>query len=148
MRENVKAARLARLEGLLGNYVHHDGTIGVLLAVEGDRADPQLLRDVCMHIAAVNPRFARREDVSADVIAKEKEIIQAQIAADPENQSKPPAVIEKMAEGKLNKLFFGANVLSEQEFVKDPSKKVGALLGGAGLKIKQFVRFRVGDVTS
>ncbi len=148
MRENIKPARLGRLEGLVGSYVHHDGTVGVLLAVEGDRAEPQLLRDVCMHIAAANPRFARREDVSADVIAKEKEIIQAQIAADPENQSKPPAVIEKMAEGKLRKLFFAANVLSEQPFVKDESKTVGQLLAAVGLKVKQFIRYRVGDVTA
>jgi elongation factor Ts len=148
MRENVKPARMGRLEGLLGSYIHHDGTVGVLLAVEGERADPQLLRDVCMHIAAVNPRFGRREEVSADVIAKEKEIIQTQIAADPRNANKPANIVAQMAEGMLRKQFYGANVLTEQEFVKDPSKTIGQLLSGAGLKLKQFIRYRVGEVTT
>jgi elongation factor Ts len=148
MRENVKPARMGRLQGVLGSYVHHDGTVGVLLACEGGAADPQVLRDVCMHIAAANPPFARRDDVPDSVVAKEKSIIQAQIAADPKNQSKPPDIIEKMAEGMLRKLFFGANILTEQEFVKDPSKTVGQLLAGAGLKVKSFIRYRVGEVTA
>src|SRR5262249_27429014 len=74
VRENMKPARMARLTGLLGSYIHHDGSVGVLVAAEGTTADPQLLRDVCMHITAKNPLFAKREDVTADRIAKEKEI--------------------------------------------------------------------------
>ena len=145
IRENMKPARLARRTGILGSYIHHDGTVGVLVQVEGGAAPPQLLRDVAMHIVAVNPPYARREEVPASVLAKEKEIIQAQIAADPETQGKPANIIEKMAEGKLRKLFFGANVLTEQEFVKDPSKTVGELLRAAGLKLVGFVRYKVGE---
>ena len=74
MRENMKPARMARSTGLLGSYIHHDGSVGVLLAVEGAPADPQLLRDICMHITAKNPLAAVREDMPADRIAKEKEI--------------------------------------------------------------------------
>ena len=74
IRENMKVARFTRLTGLLGSYCHHDGSVGVLLQVEGAKADPQLLRDICMHITAKNPVAARREDVPATLIEKEKEI--------------------------------------------------------------------------
>jgi len=143
LRENMKPARFKRLAGgLLGSYCHHDGSIGVLVQVEGERADPQILRDVCMHITAKNPLAARREDVPADVVAKEKEIATAQATA----MGKPGNLAEKIAEGKL-KTFFAENVLVEQPFVKDDSKSVGDLLKSAGLTLKGFVRFKVGEVT-
>jgi elongation factor Ts len=145
VRENMKPARLARLTGLVGSYIHHDGTVGVLLACEGAKADPQALRDVCMHIAAKNPLYARREEVPADRIAKDKEIAQSQIASDPKNASKPAQILEKIAEGKL-KTWFAENVLIEQPFVKDDSKTVGDLLKAAGLKVTGFARFKVGEV--
>jgi elongation factor Ts len=144
LRENIKPARLTRLEGLLGSYIHHDGSVGVLLQVEGENADPQLLRDVCMHITASNPSVTVREEIPAEVLAKEKEIVQAQMAQDPRNQSKPANILEKIAEGKLQ-TYFAQHVLAEQPFVKDPSKTVGALLKGAGLTLKQFIRYRVGS---
>jgi len=68
IRENMRLARGTQLTGLLGSYVHHDGSIGVLLQVEGEKADPQLLRDICMHITAKNPMAARREDLDPTVI--------------------------------------------------------------------------------
>ena len=72
LREVMKPHRFTRLSGnLLGEYVHHDGSVGVLLQVEGAKADPQLLRDVCMHVAAVNPVAGKREEVPAEIIAKE-----------------------------------------------------------------------------
>ncbi|MFN4258395.1 MAG: translation elongation factor Ts [Gemmataceae bacterium] len=142
IRENMKVARLARLQGLLGSYCHHDGSIGVLLRVEGDQAEPQLLRDVCMHITAKNPVAARRADVPADIVSKETEIAKAQAAA----TGKPANIVEKIAEGKM-KTWFAENVLEEQPFVKDDSKTVAALLQGVGLKVAQFVRFKVGEVS-
>src|SRR5262245_33727522 len=87
IRENMKPARMKRLSGQLGSYVHHDGSVGVLLQVEGGEANPQLLRDVCMHITAKSPAYARREDVPAATVEKEKEIARSQIAADPKNAS-------------------------------------------------------------
>src|SRR5262249_54801231 len=87
IRENMKPTRFARLTGLVGSYVHHDGTVGVLFQVEGAKADPQMLRDVAVHITAMNPLAVRREDLSAEVIAKEKEIALSQIAADPKNKN-------------------------------------------------------------
>src|SRR5262245_32976520 len=101
IRENMKPARLKRLTGLLGSYVHHDGTVGVLVQVEGDRADAQLLRDVCMHITARNPSYARREDVPEDVVAREKEIARATIVSDPKNEKKTATVIAVTTESKL-----------------------------------------------
>jgi elongation factor Ts len=144
IRENMKPVRFTRLTGLLGSYIHHDGTVGVLLQVEGAKADAQLLRDVCMHITARNPLAALRSEVSADTIAKEKEIALSQINADPKNRSKPANILEKIAEGKMN-TWFAENVLEDQPFVKDDSRTVGALLKSAGLKLVKFVRYRVGD---
>ncbi len=142
VRENMKPARLARLTGLLGSYTHHDGSVGVLLQVEGDTAEPQLLRDICMHITAKNPVSGRREDVAADVVEREIEIAKAQAAA----LGKPPNIAEKIAEGKM-KTWFAENVLLEQPFVKDDSKTVGDLLKGANLKFVRFVRYKVGELS-
>ena len=141
VRENMKPARMARLTGLLGSYVHHDGSVGVMVQVEGDKADPQLLRDVCMHITAKNPLAALREEVPQATVDKELEIARAQAAA----TGKPANIVEKIAEGKI-KTWFGENVLVEQPFVKDDSKTIGELLKAAGLKLVKFVRLRVGEV--
>jgi elongation factor Ts len=146
IRENMKPSRWTRLTGLLGSYVHHDGSVGVLLQVEGAKADAQMLRDVCMHITARNPGYGSREEVPAATIAKEQEIAKSQIAADPKNAKKPPNIIEMIAEGKM-KTWFAENVLLEQPFVKDDSKSVGDLLKSAGLKFVKFIRYKVGELT-
>jgi elongation factor Ts len=146
IRENMKVQRFTRLTGLLGDYSHHDGTLGVLLQVEGAKADPQVLRDVCMHIAARNPIAALKEEVPAAVIEKEKEIARDQLANDPKNKSKPANILEKILEGKL-KTWLAENVLVEQPFVKDDTKTVGQLLAQHGLKMVKFVRYKVGEVS-
>jgi elongation factor Ts len=145
VRENMKVARFQRLEGLLGHYIHHDGTIGVLVQVEGDKADAQMLRDVAMHITAKNPAAALREHVAAERVAKEQEIAKSQVDADPKNKNKPAQIFDKIIEGKI-KTWFAENVLVEQPFVKDDSKTVGDLLKSAGLKMAKFVRYKVGEV--
>ena len=142
IKEHMKPARMVRMTGLLGSYIHHDFSVGVMVQVEGTQADAQILRDVCMHITAKNPVAARREDISAETLAKEKEIAQSQAAA----TGKPPNIVEKIAEGKM-KTWFAENVLLEQPFVKDDSKTVGDLLKAAGLKLVKFVRFRVGELS-
>jgi elongation factor Ts len=145
IRENMKPARITRLTGLLGSYCHHDGSVGVLLQVEGkDTAEPQLLRDVCMHITAVNPVAARREDVPKDLIEREMEVARGQ--AEATGKGKPANIIEKIAEGKL-KTWFAEKVLVEQPFVKDPSKTVGDLLKSAGLQVVKFVRYKIGEAS-
>jgi elongation factor Ts len=146
LRENMKAQRFARFEGLVGSYEHHDGSVGVLLQVEGAKADPQVLRDVCMHIAARNPVSAVKEDVPAEVIAKEQEIAKQQLAEDPKNKNKPANILAMILEGKM-KTWYAENVLVEQPFVKDDTKTVGQLLAQHGLTMKKFVRYRVGEVS-
>jgi elongation factor Ts len=144
IREKMIVARFARLTGgLLGSYCHHDGTVGVLLQVEGDKADPQLLRDICMHITATNPVSGSREEVPADVLQRERDVAIAQTREDPKMAGKPANIVEKAAEGKVSK-WLEQNVLLDQPFVKDETKKIGELLKAAGLKYKKFVRFKVG----
>lgn len=146
IRENMKPARMVRLTGQLGNYIHHDFSVGVMVQVEGAKADPQVLRDVCMHITAKNPLAARKEEIAKDIIDREVEIAKSQIAADPKNKNKPANILEKIAEGKM-KTWFAENVLLEQPFVKDDSKTVGELLNSAGLKLVKFVRLKVGELS-
>lgn len=146
IRENMKPARIVRLTGQLGSYIHHDFSVGVMVQVDGAKADPQVLRDVCMHITAKNPLAARKEDIAKDVIDREVEIAKSQIAADPKNKNKPANILDKIAEGKM-KTWFAENVLLEQPFVKDDSKTVGELLNSAGVKLVKFVRLKVGELS-
>ncbi len=143
IRENMKVARFSRHTGQLGSYCHHDGSVGVLLQVEGSKADPQLLKDVCMHITAKNPVAARREDVPPELVEREREIARTQALA----TGKPANIVDKIAEGKI-KTWFAESVLLEQPFVKDDSKTVGDLLKGAGLKLVGYVRYKVGELSS
>src|SRR5947208_8952545 len=142
IKEHMKPARMVRMTGLLGYYIHHDFSVGVMVQVEGAQADAQLLRDISMHITAKNPLATRREDISAETLAKEKEIAKSQAAA----MGKPANLVDKIAEGKM-KTWFAENVLLEQPFVKDDSKTVGDLLKAAGLNLVKFVRFKVGELS-
>jgi elongation factor Ts len=147
IRENMKPARFKRFTGLVGGYLHHDGSVAVLVQVEGkDTADAELLKDVCMHITARNPVAARTEDVPAAILDKEKEIARTQVAADPKNAKKPQNIIDMILEGKL-KTWLKENVLLEQPFVKDDTKSVGDVLKAAGLKLVGYVRLKVGEVS-
>src|SRR5882762_5773882 len=148
-----KAARVTS-EGSVGYYIHAGGKIGVLLEVncESDfvaRTDDfkELLHDISMHIAASDPKFVRREDVTPEAFEKEKEIYRAQAAA----TGKPANVVEKIVEGKMSK-FYEEVCLLEQPFVKEPgitvhqliASKVGKL--GENISVRRFARFKVGDV--
>jgi len=144
IRENMRPARFVRLDGLTGEYVHHDGTLGVLVQVKGETADPVLLRDICTHIAALSPRFALASEVPADVAEQERALAKKQ--AEETAAGKPGAVVEKIAEGKY-KTWLGENVLVEQQManqMKYPKKTVGDLLKAAKLEIVRFVRYKVG----
>jgi elongation factor Ts len=144
LRENMKVQRFTRLTGgVFGEYIHHDGSLGVLLQASGSPTNPAVLRDVCMHIAAVQPTpvAARREEVPAAVVAKEKEIATAKAVA----TGKPAQIAEKIAEGQL-KTWYAENVLVEQPFVKDQAKTVGQVLKEAGLEVTKFVRYKVGEI--
>lgn len=146
IKEKMTLGRFKRLEGVFGSYCHHDGTSGALLQVEGDVTEPQVLRDVCMHIVAMKPVALRVEDLPAERVAQEKAIAKAK--ADEEAQQKggkPPEVVEKMAEGKLRNWYAEA-VLLEQPFAKDPKKKVGDVLKAVGAKPIAFIRYKIGEL--
>jgi elongation factor Ts len=145
IRENMQVARFTRLEGLCGEYVHHDGTVGVLLQVKGETADPALLRDVCTHIAALQPAYARPDEVPAEVAERERALARQQ--ATEQAAGKPANVVEKIAEGKY-KTWLGENVLVDQPManqMKYGKKTVGELLKAAKLEVVKFVRYKVGE---
>ena len=150
IRENMKPHRFKRLSGgIFGQYIHHDGTVGVLVQVNGKGTHDELLRDVGAHIAALNPPYMKVQDVPADVVAKEKEAVMADINGDPKNAGKPANILEKIAEGKL-KTKLAEVVLTEQPMansMKYPNTTVGAALQKAGLEPVTFIRYKVGAVT-
>ena len=152
IRENMSIRRFARIaDGFSVPYVHMKGKIGVIvnLTVEGCDAT-EIGKDIAMQVAAANPSYVDEASVPAEVVAKEKEIMLAQMAGDPKNANKPDAVKQKMIEGKIKK-FFKENCLVDQEFVKDGdlsvaqyTAKVAKDLGGE-IKIVKFTRFVKGD---
>ena len=138
--ENMSIRRFERFEGtgLVESYIHGDGKIGVLVEIDG--GDSTLAKDICLQIAAARPEFLSREDVPEDRVAHEMQILKAQAV----NEGKPEAVAEKIVQGRIGK-FYGEICLVEQEFVKDPSQKVGKLVESKGAKILRFVRFEKGE---
>jgi elongation factor Ts len=128
----------AGADGRLGAYIHLGGKIGVLVELKGGNAD--LARDVAMHVAASQPQYIAREDVPSDQVEKEKEILIAQ----PDLQSKPENVRQKMVEGRIGK-YFEQICLLEQPFVKDPSTSVGDLLKKGNASVTRFTRYGLGE---
>jgi elongation factor Ts len=150
----AKKATRATSEGSVASYIHAGGKIGVLVEVncESDfvaRTDDfkNLVHDIAMHIAASDPRFIRKEDVTPEAFEKEKDIYRAQAAA----TGKPAPVIEKIVEGKMAK-FYEEVCLYEQPFVKEQTMTVHQLIAsvvgklGENISVRRFARFKVGDV--
>ena len=148
-----KAARITS-EGSVASYIHAGGKIGVLVEVncESDfvaRTDDfkALVHDIAMHIAASDPKFVRKEDVTPEAYEKEKDIYRAQAA----QTGKPAQVVEKIVEGKMGK-FYEEVCLYEQPFIKDQTMTVAQLIAsvigklGENISVKRFARFKVGDV--
>jgi elongation factor Ts len=148
-----KATRITS-EGSVGSYIHAGGKIGVLVEIncESDfvaRTDDfkDLVKDIAMHIAASDPKFVRKEDVTTEAYEKEKEIYRAQAAS----TGKPAAVVEKIVEGKMSK-FYEEVCLYDQPFVKEPGINISQLIAskigklGENISVRRFARFKVGDV--
>jgi len=149
----AKRAHRATSEGLVGSYVHPGGRIGVIVEVNCEtdfvaRTDDfqQLVKDVCMHVAAASPRFLEREDVTEEILAKEREIYREQAA----RTGKPEKVLDKIVDGKMEK-FYAETCLLEQAFVKDPAITVKDLVAaavaktGENMRIRRFARFVLGE---
>lgn len=137
--ENIQIRRITLVEtnGILGTYVH-GGRIGVVAEIDADNAD--LAKDIALHVAASNPLVVSREQVSEDVVNREKEIFTAQA----QESGKPAEIIEKMIGGRINKFLDEVSLLG-QPFVKDPNTKVSQLLKSQNAQVKQFIRFVVGE---
>ena len=153
--ENIKVRRFARFpEGVSVPYIHAGGKIGVLvnLAVDGEATDKvlEMGKDLAMQIAALNPRFWDKSQVTPDVLEEEKRIMLAQMYNDPKMASKPAQVKEKIVEGKLNK-FYAENCLLQQDFVKDGEMTVEqymntvAKAAGVTVRLLDAVRFEKGE---
>ncbi len=149
----TKKAGRSTNEGLIGNYIHMGGKIGVLVEVncESDfvaRTDDfqALAREIAMHIAAASPIYVRREDVPEDLLERERGIYRSQM----EGQNKPPQVIDKIIEGKLNS-FYEQVCLLDQPSIRDPKVTIGQLVQqtiaklGENIAVPRFVRFKLGE---
>ncbi|MEC8158186.1 MAG: translation elongation factor Ts [Pseudomonadota bacterium] len=140
--ENISVRRLgvfsAAADGVVGGYVHGNNRIAVLVELAG--GDEELVKDVAMHIAAVNPAVVSPTEMPEELLQKEREIYAAQAA----DTGKPPEIVEKMIEGRIRK-YLSENSLTEQAFVKDPDTTVGKLVEAAGATIVGFTRFEVGE---
>jgi len=153
MASAAKKASRSTNEGAVGTYIHAGGKIGVLIELncESDfvaRTEDfqELLKDIAMHIAAVDPRFVGKDEVTAADLEREKDIFRSQAAA----TGKPPAVIEKIVEGKMSK-FYEEVCLLEQPFIKEQSLTIGQLIAqkiaklGENISVRRFARFKIGE---
>ncbi|REE94448.1 elongation factor Ts [Paenibacillus taihuensis] len=147
-----KAGRAAT-EGTVESYIHAGGRIGVLVEINCEtdfvgKTDQfkEFARDIAMQIAAANPKFVSREEVSAEELDKEREILKAQAL----NEGKPEKIVEKMVEGRISK-YYEEYCLLEQPFIKDPDKTIHTLLKekistiGENISIRRFARFELGE---
>jgi elongation factor Ts len=139
-------------QGIVASYIHMGGKIGVLVEVncESDfvarnEVFRSFVKDITMHVAAMNPKYLRREDVPADVVEKEREKYRSEVT------DKPPQIVEKIVEGKLNKFFFAEKCLLEQPFIKDPEVNIGQYVKQKiaelreNIVIRRFVRYSMGE---
>src|ERR1043166_8841648 len=144
-------------EGVVGSYIHMGGKVGVLVEVNCEtdfvaRGEEfqQLVKDIAMHIAAAEPRYVSRDEVTADVLDKERDIARAQAKNDPKNGNKPDQGIDKIVEGRLNTVFEEV-VLLDQPVIKEPSQTVGELVTekvaktGEKITIRRFARYKMGE---
>jgi elongation factor Ts len=137
--ENISVRRIVRIEGaVVGGYVHSTNKIAAVVALTA--GDAELARDIAMHVAAVNPRIAKPEDMPVEELEEEKAIIKAQ----PDMAGKPAEIVEKMMGGRIKK-YLAENSLIEQPFVKNPEQTVGQLVTAAGGELIGFLRVEVGE---
>jgi elongation factor Ts len=153
IRENIVIRRFERREGVLASYIHNGGSIGVLVQLETELSADQAAaigKDVAMQSAALNAPYLNREQVPAEVVEKEKEIMLAQMAEDPKMANKPEQVKAKIVEGKVDK-FYKENCLLEQSFVKDDKLSVQGYVDaeakklGGTIKVVDVIRYERGE---
>lgn len=137
--EKIEVRRIFTLEAdVVGSYVHSNGKLAAIVGLKG--GNEEIAKDIAMHITALNPVVVSPEDMPAELVAKEEEIIKAQ----PDMAGKPDAIVEKMMGGRIKK-FLKESSLTEQPFVKNPDVTVGQLAKEAGAEIVSFERIAVGE---
>ena len=147
-----KAGRVAA-EGVVESYIHMGGKIGVMIEVNCETdfvaKTPEFkafVRDIAMHIAAANPKYLNREEVPAEILDKEREILRAQAL----NEGKPEKIVDRMVEGRVEK-YYKENCLVDQQFVKNPDLTITQFVNeriqttGENIKIRRFVRYEMGE---
>ena len=147
-----KAGRHAG-EGIVGSYIHAGGKIGVLVEINCEtdfvaRTDDfqELVKDVAMHVAAADPRFVTRDEVTEEVLAQEREIYKEQALA----SGKPENIVDRIVDGKMEK-FYAENVLLEQPYIKDPDQTVDQMVAakigklGENIQVRRFARLQVSE---
>ena len=151
----ARKAQREATEGMVGHYIHAGGKIGVIVEVncESDfvartEAFQRLCHDIAMHIAALDPRYLRREEITAEMLEKERDIYREQARA----AGKPAPVVEKIVNGKMEK-FYEENCLYEQHYIRDESLTIKEMIAqaiaklGENISVRRFVRFKVGEVS-
>ncbi len=141
---SIRRFEIYNTENKIETYIHMGGKVGVMVEAAGFKAgSEETLHDVALQIAAAKPSFVNKNEVPADVLAKEKEIMLVQMQNDPKNANKPQNILEKIVEGKLGK-YYQDNCLMEQAFVKDDSQTVAQVVGSK-FTVSRFVRFEMGE---
>ncbi|HEX5472181.1 MAG TPA: translation elongation factor Ts [Lacipirellulaceae bacterium] len=141
IREVFRLARIVRVDGATGGYVHHDAKSGVLLAVEG--GNEELAKSIAMHVAAMRPKATTTAELDKSLVDQERAILTEQAR----KEGKPENIIEKMIEGRMRN-FYAEHVLSEQPFVKDDKQTVGKVAAAGGMKLVKFIHWKLGESTN
>jgi elongation factor Ts len=143
IREKIVVNRIARVTGPVAGYVHHDYRTGVLFQASGTAKNADILRDVAMHIAALNPAVTRPEELNPEIINAERERLRSEARA----SGKSAEIIEKMIDGRMKVFYAEQGVLTAQPFAKDDKKTVAQALAEAGLEAVSFQRWKVGSAS-
>jgi elongation factor Ts len=149
--ENMKVHAVAHLEakgaGIVSSYVHHNGKVGAMVALQADTQKPglaEVARELCMHVVFSNPAGLRREDIPSDLVERERDIFREQMLQDPKMKGKPQQVLDNILKGKIE-AFYGEKVLPDQAWFKpEVNKKVAQVLKEHGATIARFVRMQIG----
>lgn len=149
MRENIIFKRFAAYQtedGTVDAYIHMGGQIGVLVELTGEGMEVKnLAREVAMHIAAAKPKYLSKDQIPAEKLAEERDIVKTRTAADPKNVGKPAEILDKIIEGGVG-TFYKEAVLLEQPYIREPKQTVAQLIKGKA-EIKRFIRFEIGEAS-
>ena len=140
IREKIVVNRIVRVKGLVGGYVHHDYKTGVLFVASGTPKSSDILKDVAMHIAGMNPTVTKPDELAPSLVQAERDRLTAEARA----SKKPENIIEKMVDGRMKVFYADQGVLQMQAFARDDSKTVSQALSDAGIEAVKFYRWKVG----